>query len=601
MEGGIRRFLGYLQGAPDTPLAAAQELMYEAFESRDPARRQELAREALTISPDCADAYVLLAERARGPREALSLYTKGVEAGERALGPAVFQEAAGHFWGILETRPYMRAREGLAATLWTVGRRDEAIDHLKEMLRLNPNDNQGIRYTLVRFLLAEDRDAELAQLLDQYPNDDFASWTFTRALLAFRQQGDTPDARRLLQIARKSNRYVLPYLLGERHAESRRQVPYSPGDASEAMNYAMAFQGGWTATRGAIDWLRRQAAPKGRQEPQEPEPKGPLTLVKTWLNRRLPQAFDVWQADFRRLPYWVRIAKQPLRPWLVLVMSQTNDLVLTHHIGNQAPTSAHLWDYLTNAMQEPRAGEPHRPTVIQVPGHAAWEELRPHLKEIGVDLVPTDDLDFLNGAIQSLNEQMSGKPEPGILDMPGVRAEMASSFFTAASDYYRLAPWRKVGDGTAIQIECDRYRSGPWYAVVMGQSGVTFGLALYEDLRHLRRIWTADLTDEENARGSEALTVTLGEEFESPPADVDAALKHGWPLPAPGVYPHVFRKERGLSLRPPLAWELELVDASLRAVPGFVERHAQDDAAVETITVRVPAGPLALKLSLVAD
>ena len=38
--------------------------MYRAFEA-SAAEQLRLAREALKISPDCADAYVLLAERAR--------------------------------------------------------------------------------------------------------------------------------------------------------------------------------------------------------------------------------------------------------------------------------------------------------------------------------------------------------------------------------------------------------------------------------------------------------------------------------------------------------------------------------------------------------
>ena len=48
--------------APATPLERAQELVYDAFDTDDPQRRVELAEEALQISEDCADAYVLLAE-----------------------------------------------------------------------------------------------------------------------------------------------------------------------------------------------------------------------------------------------------------------------------------------------------------------------------------------------------------------------------------------------------------------------------------------------------------------------------------------------------------------------------------------------------------
>ena len=74
-------------------------------------------------------------------------------AGERALGAQAFEEDVGHFWGLLETRPYMRARAGLAASLWTAGDEVEAVEHYQDMLRLNPGDNQGHRYVLLGCLL----------------------------------------------------------------------------------------------------------------------------------------------------------------------------------------------------------------------------------------------------------------------------------------------------------------------------------------------------------------------------------------------------------------------------------------------------------------
>lgn len=47
-------------------------------------------------------------------------------------------------------------RSGLAAALWRLGRHQEAIGHYQAMLKLNPNDNQGIRYVLAGYLLARD-------------------------------------------------------------------------------------------------------------------------------------------------------------------------------------------------------------------------------------------------------------------------------------------------------------------------------------------------------------------------------------------------------------------------------------------------------------
>jgi len=119
---------GLFGGAPASPVEAAQEIMYDAWESADPKRRLALARKAMETSPDCADAYVLLAEEsAPSLNEALALYRKGVEAGERTLGKEGFEEYAGHFWGFIETRPYMRARAGLAQCLWESGKRQEAV------------------------------------------------------------------------------------------------------------------------------------------------------------------------------------------------------------------------------------------------------------------------------------------------------------------------------------------------------------------------------------------------------------------------------------------------------------------------------------------
>ena len=148
-----------------------------------------------------------------------------------------------------------------------------------------------------------------------------------------------------------------------------------------------------------------------------------------------------------------------------------------------------------------------------------------------------------------------------------------SRFFEAAASFFRQAPWKKVGYEAAIKVECDKFQSGPWFAVLMGQSGLTTGLALYEDLQALRRMWAGERAGEDVTRQSVATTVTFGEEWDIPVADLEAARQHGWQVARPDAYPEVFHKERGLSLRPPLAWELELMEGCLRAVQDFVTRR----------------------------
>lgn len=244
-----------------TALDRAQDLMYDAWEEPSRVRRVALARKSLDISGDCADAYVLLAQEAPTAAEAEALYAAGCAAGERALGPARFSDDAGHFWGLVETRPYMRARLGLANSLYSAGRHDEAVAHYRELLRLNPGDNQGVRYLLAAALSELHRDEELSELLDgeDYRDDASAAWLYTRALVIFRREHDRPLARKALAAARRSNPHVAAYLTGARKLPRRLPDYIGFGDESEAIAYAAEYRQGWQTTQGGLAWLEREA------------------------------------------------------------------------------------------------------------------------------------------------------------------------------------------------------------------------------------------------------------------------------------------------------------------------------------------------------
>jgi len=238
-----------------TPVEEAQDIMYEAWEARG-LQRVKLARKALETSPDCADAYVLVAEEtARSLEEARDLYAEGVAAGERALGEEFFRENTGHFWGILETRPYMRARAGLAQCLWMLDERDAAVEHYQELLRLNPNDNQGLRDVLLDCLLEMNRDEEAERLLRQYEDDGTASWLYNWALLVFRREGDSREARRRLKEALEQNQHVPAYLLGRKRLPRELPDLVGFGDENEAIAYAGDALVNWRNTPGALEWL----------------------------------------------------------------------------------------------------------------------------------------------------------------------------------------------------------------------------------------------------------------------------------------------------------------------------------------------------------
>jgi tetratricopeptide (TPR) repeat protein len=254
------RFSGPMADVPSTattPLEKAQDLMYHAFDARG-RRRIQLARKALELSTDCADAFVVLAEESFAPETARNFYEQGVQAGERALGPDVFTRHAGRFWDILGTRGYLRARLGLAQSLEDLGRVDEAIQHYHELLRLNTSDNQGVRYLLLSVLLDEGRAAEALMLIGRF-DEESALWCYGRALALFQREGDSAAARDALRTALRANRHVPQFLTEEADWPGLEPTGYSPGSREEAVVCDGDLGDAWDATLGAIDWLRKQA------------------------------------------------------------------------------------------------------------------------------------------------------------------------------------------------------------------------------------------------------------------------------------------------------------------------------------------------------
>lgn len=259
-----RLFAGFGDGAPgNNPIDQAQELIYQAWDIPNPAKRIALAKQALSVCDDCADAYMLLAEEQPHTLEqALDLYAQATAAGERALSADTREHGAGHYWGLHETRPYMRARLQLALTLWDFGDRSMAIEHARDMLRLNPRDNQGIRYTLLGWWLATGNLSEARALWSAFEDDAMACWTWSQALMTYIEHGPGSQANASLKAAIDTNPHVAPLLL-RREALPMEQPEYiGLGDPAEAASYVIDYLEVWLQTDGALRWLSQSIPAK---------------------------------------------------------------------------------------------------------------------------------------------------------------------------------------------------------------------------------------------------------------------------------------------------------------------------------------------------
>ncbi len=313
------------------------------------------------------------------------------------------------------------------------------------------------------------------------------------------------------------------------------------------------------------------------------------------MAEELRQRFDVWQADARPLALPGLKEALPAEPWLIAVASRTEDQVLAYDLVREAPGADVLWELLQKAMTQPETSEPHRPSEIQLARSEWCMSLQERLDALGIVCTAVAALPEMDTVFAELGGQVAVQSEPGLLDVPGATPAAVGSFFDAAAVYYEQAPWKRTGD-RPIKVECARFASGPWYGVVTGQAGLAPGLVLYDSLEALLRVQQGDRSEEENARKTAALLVSFGPQGDLPPADRAALQKHGWRVASENAYPTVYRLEPGLSMRPPLVWELTLLEGCLRAVPEFLRKKTRRR---EPFSLTVPAaeGELALVLS----
>lgn len=241
---------------PETPAEKAMALIIEA-ENAPERRARKLIKDALKLDPNCVDAYILQGDMADSLPNAIKLYRQAVNVGEKALGPAIFTEHTGRFWGVVETRPYMRALQTLASALWTYGEAVEAIGIYQTMLELNPSDNQGVRYPLLNALIMLRRHEDALALLGDF-DDSMTHWLYNYALLLFRMEGRSKAAKKAMQEALDANELVADMLLGFEEMIDPDDMPdlMQFGEESEATAYVASCFPLWASTPGAQYWLQ---------------------------------------------------------------------------------------------------------------------------------------------------------------------------------------------------------------------------------------------------------------------------------------------------------------------------------------------------------
>ena len=233
----------------------AQDLVLEAYEL-SPDKAKINIDKALKLNPDCIEAYYFLADMQETPEKVVAMFDKGIAIGRKLFGGDFLEANRGHFWGINATRPFMQCLYQKAFFLLMMKKTDEGISILKEMIELNPHDNQGARYLLFSALaMSPTPDVEYFKTLDKlYADDDSTQVLYPRALFAFKTEGNSAAARKKVIKAYKANPFVIDLLLDDEY-QLALTGGYSPGSKEEAEEYLLYGLLTWFSNMDALEWM----------------------------------------------------------------------------------------------------------------------------------------------------------------------------------------------------------------------------------------------------------------------------------------------------------------------------------------------------------
>jgi tetratricopeptide (TPR) repeat protein len=230
-RGGIDQLFGAYE--PDTDEDRAQDLAWSAMDAESPREAQHLFEAALKFDPECVDALVMQALTLDGEAAVLSQLERAVAAGAKKLGgEKFFAENKGHFWGIVETRPYMRARMALAKELSEAGHTLDAIAHYEELLELCPNDNGGNRDPLLALYLRAGETHRAGELMKKY-EEASACFAYGRFIHAVLTADEDDDVRAAFRSAYAANPHVADHLIREKQLPEFEGM-HGFGDETEA-------------------------------------------------------------------------------------------------------------------------------------------------------------------------------------------------------------------------------------------------------------------------------------------------------------------------------------------------------------------------------
>lgn len=204
-------------------------------------------KKALLLEPENIEAHQLMAEAtARDKMELLQNLEQVIELGKKVMAEEGYdkKDYIGSYWGLHETRPYMRLRSDYIDLLISCAMYRRAIAEGEESIRLNENDNLGIRYQLMHLYVFLEEEEPALNIYRKYGEYEETQMLFPLSILYFKK-GDFLKAldylNRLNQV-NKDAKKIIKALQAEaldKHLHLYNPYGYRPFTGEELMTEIM--------------------------------------------------------------------------------------------------------------------------------------------------------------------------------------------------------------------------------------------------------------------------------------------------------------------------------------------------------------------------
>jgi hypothetical protein len=158
--------------------------------------------------------------------------------------------------------------------------------------------------------------------------------------------------------------------------------------------------------------------------------------------KELPQENETWEADFEALP---KPYTQKERHYLGMVITKTDGSILAEMQVEGNPTVTDMATMLANAMLSPLTKGANRPSRLYVRGYTTWEEVYPHLREIGIKVSIHREFPRIYDACHARLRQLQERRSGGKVKPTADQAKVAA-MFPACAKFVQSCGYLEMGN-----------------------------------------------------------------------------------------------------------------------------------------------------------